>query len=102
MVSVLKIVITVAVCMLLLSLSYVCIGATNIYASAEGGEILDKVYVPARTYIVDYHGKETEFIGSAQYTFVVAVNENECESLVVDREVYLTHNIGDEFYRSEE
>ena len=75
---------------------------SDAYASSRGGQIIDKIYVPSRTYLVDYHGEQVEFMRSAQYTFVVAVDKSELSNICVNRKTYIEYEIGDEYYKSEE
>ena len=90
---------------ILFIISFICgwfIGLGIVHASSEGGQIIDKVYQPARTYLVEYHGDEVTISSDPSYEFVVMYTKEETDKLDVDKKTYLQYNIGDEYYRSEE
>ena len=60
------------------------IGLQYSYASGIGGQIIDKMYQPSRTYLVEYHGKEIEIISKPRYEFLVMENKDECYIIKVD------------------
>ena len=72
------------------------------YASGIGGQIIDKLYQPSRTYLVEYHDKETEITSKPRYEFLVMENKDECYIVKVDKKTYLKYNIGEEYYRCED
>lgn len=72
------------------------------YASGIGGQIIDKLYQPSRTYLVEYHNEETEITSKPSYEFLVMENKDECYIIKVDKNTYLKYNIGEEYYRCED
>lgn len=86
-------------------IAFICgwfIGLGIAHASSEGGQIIDKVYQPSRTYLVEYHGDETEVNSDPSYEFIIMYTKEETDRLIVDKKTYLSYNIGDEYYRCED
>lgn len=77
-------------------------GVQYSYASSEGGIIIDKFYQPSKTYLIMYHNKEVEISSNPSYDFLVMVNKDECYKINVDKKMYLSYNIGEEYYRYED